>query len=73
MFMKQQKFDTVSFAKALKTRRVIDLKLGLREVAKKTNTSPATLSRMENENTADIDNILKVCTWLKMPISNFIK
>lgn len=70
--MKQYKFNNEAFAKALKTKRVIELNIGLREVNKKTKVSIATLSRMENGNKSDIDNILKVCNWLKASITNFI-
>jgi transcriptional regulator with XRE-family HTH domain len=70
----KQHFDKEAFAKALKTKRVIDLNIGVREAAKKIGEiSAATISRIENENPTDIDTVLKICRWIKQPITNFIK
>lgn len=70
--MRQQRFDTEKFAKAIKTKRVIELNIGLREAGKKIKVSTATVSRMENEYTAEIDNIIKACNWLGVSVCEFI-
>lgn len=67
-----QLFDKTEFAKALKTHRVITMDIGLREVAKKVKISAATLSRIENEKPTEIDTILKLCHWMKLPLTKFI-
>lgn len=67
-----QLFDKTEFAKAVKTHRVITLNTGLREVAKKVKVSAATLSRIENEYPTDIDTLLKLCHWMKLPLTQFI-
>ena len=64
-------FDTEAFAKAVKTHRVITLGTGLREVAKKTKISAATLSRIENGSVFDVNMILKLCEWMGIHIDNF--
>ena len=66
-------FDTETFSKQIKTKRVIELSTGLREVSKKTNISPATLSRIENQYVPDMDTLFKACQWLKVNPSEFIK
>lgn len=68
----KQRFDTAKFSESIRIKRQIQLRLGLREAAPKIGISFATLSRMENEAVADINNIIKVCQWLKMPITDFI-
>lgn len=57
-------FDAAEFSKRIKTKRVIELDKGLREVAKKTGVSFSTLSRMENKKIPEMDSFLKVCNWL---------
>lgn len=63
------KFNYKMFAKA-----IIDYRknIGLRELGKQMKVSPSTLSRILNGKKSDIDSILKICTWLKKPITNFI-
>jgi len=67
-----QKFDAVSFSKALKTKRVIDLNIGVREASTQMKVDPATISRMENGRTPELKNLLLACSWLGMPVCNFI-
>lgn len=69
----KQEFDFEAFAKALKTKRVIQLKTGLREVSQALkDVSRATISRMERGKAAHIDHIIKCCNWLGRPISDFV-
>lgn len=65
-------FDTDSFSKRLKTKRLIDLNTGLREVSKKIGISPATLSRYENGELPEISNYIKICDWLGACVDEFI-
>lgn len=67
-----QIFDNVKFSKAIKTKRFVELNLTLRQVAKKTKVSFSTLSRVENEMTPDLPNLLKICSWLDIPAGEFI-
>ena len=60
----QVSFDRKKFAKDIKTKRVIDLKVDLRTVADEVGISPATLSRCENEGNPDLLTTLKICHWL---------
>jgi transcriptional regulator with XRE-family HTH domain len=68
-----KRFDTKSLAKAVKQYRIITLDIGLREAAIKAGTTAATLCRIENGRTAEIDTLLNVCDWLNVPITKFIK
>jgi transcriptional regulator with XRE-family HTH domain len=45
---------------------------GLRETAKVIEISPATLMRIEQGRTPDIETFGKVCQWLKIDPSDFI-
>lgn len=45
-------------------KRIIDLKLNLREAAEEIGTSAATLSRLEHSKPIDMETFAKVCTWL---------
>lgn len=63
-------FDTARFASSVKKKRG---RQGLREVANQMNgISLATLSRIENAHTVDLQTALRVCDWLKVPITAFI-
>lgn len=57
-------FNTEGFAKAVKTRRVIELGVGMREVTKKTKVSPATISRIEKGTIPDMGTFIKLMGWL---------
>lgn len=65
-------FDATEFSKRIKTKRIIELGKGLREVAAKTGVSFATLSRMENMATPEMESFLKVCHWLNNPPNDFL-
>lgn len=69
----KQYFDKVAFSKALKTKRIIDLGIDLREAAKQTKIGLATFSRMENGRVPEMDTFIKACNWLKMSVCEFIK
>ncbi len=66
-------FDTDAFAKKIKCNRVMVLNLNIRDAAAIIGISSATLSRIENNRPAEIDNVLKCCTWLDCSITKFIK
>lgn len=48
--------------------------LGLREVAALLgDVSPATLSRVENEQPVDLTTFLRLCDWLRVPPAEFLR
>src|ERR1700688_2741618 len=61
-------FDARLFAAALRTKRG---DLGLREVATVTGVSAATLSRIENGETSDMDTFLVLTTWMGWAVAAF--
>jgi transcriptional regulator with XRE-family HTH domain len=64
-------FDRRWFAACLRTRRG---ERGLREAAGQIGgVSAATLSRLEREETPDMATFLRLCDWLKMPVSEFLR
>ena len=66
-------FYSEGFAKRVKTKRVIEMNVGLRELAKKIKVSSATLSRLENGKTPEMETFLKVCHWLGVLPREFIQ
>ena len=63
--------DTHALAAYIKTKQG---ERGLREIAQEIGeTSPATLSRLENGTTPDIPTFLRVCDWLGVQTGEFIK
>jgi DNA-binding Xre family transcriptional regulator len=67
-----QRFDETGFSLALKTKRIIEKDMGLRDAAKIIGVSSSTLSRMENCKKSDLDSVIIVCNWLRLPLSQFI-
>lgn len=67
----QYEFDSQEFSKRVKTKRLIELNLGLREVSKKSKVSISTLSRVENGFVPDMGTLIKISNWLKTPPSVF--
>lgn len=65
------KFDTLEFSKRIKTKRVIELSTGLREVAQKVKVSPASISRMERGSVPEMKSFLKMCGWLQSSPQDF--
>ena len=66
-------FDSMLLAEKLLIKRVIKLKTGLREVAKESKVSSATLCRAEKCNPIDIETLIKISNWLgESPRSFFI-
>lgn len=66
-------FDSREFSKQIKTKRIIELNVGLREVAGKAKVSVATLSRLENGNVPDLTCLINICNWLNTSPSVFFK
>jgi len=57
-------YDGKSFGKAIKTKRIIDDDIDLREAAKKTGISAATLSRIERGRIPDLSTYATLCKWI---------
>jgi transcriptional regulator with XRE-family HTH domain len=66
------KFDSANFSKEVKTKRVIEENIGVVALGEKIGTSGATISRVENGHTPEIDTYAKLCFWLKKPMNVFI-
>jgi len=66
------KFDTESFAKAIRGKLVYGDSLN--SIAKETGISRSTIWRMLNDkkDNSKISSILLVCEWLDKPITDFI-
>jgi len=65
-------FDSKEFSKRIKTKRVIELNIDLRTVAKKSKVSSATISRLENGGIPEMRTFLKMCEWLDALPREFI-
>lgn len=48
-------------------------RIGVREFSKQIGISSATLSRIENGKTPDIETFFKICYWLKISSNDFIQ
>lgn len=57
--------------KELKTKRIIELGIDVREASKKIGISPATLSRLENGKTPDVNTLAMAADWLDCSIETF--
>ena len=57
--------------KKLKTKRIIELDIDVRVAAKKIGISSATLSRMENGETPNVNTLAMVADWLDCSIEYF--
>lgn len=66
-------FKNNEFAKAIKTKRLIDLNIGLRIASEQIGINYTTLSRLENGHMPDLLTYQKVCEWLNMNMHIFFK
>lgn len=46
--------------------------LSLRDLAKQTEISSATLSRLENANLPDVTTFIRICDWLGKPMDIYV-
>lgn len=60
------------FKKDLKTERIIEKELTVREAAKEIGVSASTISRIENGKTCEIESFLKICEWMGMFPEDYI-
>jgi len=66
-----RELDTHYLAALIKTKRG---SRGLREIAQEIGgVSPSTLSRIENGKVPDMDTFLRICDWLQVSSTEFIK
>ena len=63
-------FDYKEFSEAIKAKR--GREDTLRSMSDQTGVSVATLSRVMQGKCSSVETILKVCYWLKQPITDFI-
>lgn len=72
--LSKQKFDMVSFGKAVKTYRAVERDISLDAAAKEIGIHKTTISRMENnKGPYMMEHVLKVCNWIKQSLCDFIK
>lgn len=63
-------FDNQTFANLVRRQRG---SRSLREIASITGISASTISRVEKEQTPDLDTFFTLCNWLHIPPDKFIK
>jgi transcriptional regulator with XRE-family HTH domain len=63
-------YDSKPVVKAVRTKRLIEWDLDIREAAKKMKISPATLSRIENGRTPDVNTLATVCYYISLPMES---
>lgn len=66
-------FDTKSFSKHLRQKRLIERNETMQVIADELNISKATLSRCENCKTPELETYALLCEWLGMPMNQFFK
>jgi transcriptional regulator with XRE-family HTH domain len=66
-------YDGQNLVKALRTKRLIDLEIDIREAAKQIGTSAGTLSRVENGNTPDLLTLASLCYWSGINMYDCVK
>lgn len=71
--MQKLSFNSVSFGRRVKSKRVIENDYELRDVSKKVGVSIATLSRIENGKLPDVETMLTLCKWIKADPFEFVK
>jgi transcriptional regulator with XRE-family HTH domain len=64
-------FQTESFGRAIKQKRIIELDADLRTLSKKLKISAATLSRCEHGNMPDLLTYAMLCDWLGVSKDEF--
>lgn len=67
------RYTSGKLVKAIRTKRIIELDVDIREAAKMIGTSPATLSRIENNSTPDLATLASVCYWTGISIYDCIE
>lgn len=63
------RFDVEKLAQAITEKRG---KTGLRDVAKVTGVSAATLSRIGSGETPNLEHAVAICEWLGRPLDDFV-
>jgi transcriptional regulator with XRE-family HTH domain len=64
-------YDGEKLSKAVRTKRLIEMKIDIRTAANEIDISAATLSRLENMKTPDAIVLAAVCNWISMPMNDF--
>jgi transcriptional regulator with XRE-family HTH domain len=66
------KYDGSKLISALRTKRLIEKRLDVREAAKEIGTSAGTVSRVENGKTPDLLTLASLCHWSGVNINDCI-
>lgn len=66
-------FKSKAFAKAIKTKRVIERDMSLGALSEKIHVAKSTISDIENEKSVpDIYNYFAICRWLGVSMETFV-
>jgi len=65
------KFDSEKFRKDMISKRVISLDLTMQEASEQIGVSKATISRIENKKSIDMDTFAMCLTWLGLSYQNY--
>lgn len=72
--LSKQRFDMVSFGRAIKTYRAVERDISLDVAADEVGIHKTTISRMENaKGPFMMEHVIKVCNWIKKSLCDFIK
>lgn len=66
-------FDHNGFSKQVRMERLIIRNIDMRTMAKDLDISISTISRAENGKAPDLLTYAKLCTWMRKPMTEFIK
>jgi len=64
-------FDGWKLSSCIRQKRMVYMRIGMREAAKEIGISTPTLSRLENKRPPDINTFYLVCKWLNREMSYF--
>jgi transcriptional regulator with XRE-family HTH domain len=64
-------YNGEKLAKELRTKRLIEMDMTLRDVANELGIGYSTISRIENKKKPDIETMATVCNWINQPMNAF--
>lgn len=68
-----KKFNYHNFSNALKGFKVSgDKQWSIREIAKQSGVTHVCVHRAMKGNNLDVDNILRLCDWMGVPLTHFV-
>lgn len=70
---KPNQFDPTHFSALLLQKRCVEKRISMRDAAREIGISAATLSRLENKKTPDIQTYYQCCIWLEIDMRHCFK